>query len=839
MTTIAKRSFAGGELDPILFVRVDLAKYDTGARTFRNAIVPKSGGWMNRSGFRFVTEVKDSTKRVRLIPFEFNSTDQAYILEFGHLYVRIIKDGALLSVGAPAAWDSGTSYVVGNIVSFSGTNYYCVAEHSNQSPPDTDYWYSLDSDILELPSPYTEDELTDIQFVQSADVLSLVHQFHRPHDLSRLGQTHWKLEEFPREISTYMVPSIQSPLDASLTVSGTAGNTTLWSVTTIKESNREESIFANSVGSNSTPTTGSPITIGWDPVVGAFGYNIYRNVNGVWAFVGFTRETSFIDSGLDPDLTESIPDARLELVNGGQPTFPGAITYFQQRLMLANLPNNPEAVFGSRTGAFKNFTRKTPITSDESLFFRMAGRKVNTVRHLLDLGSLIVFTNAGEWIVQGDAAGILRPGEINPKQYSYNGSNHLSPIVINSNALYVQAEGSIVRDLGFDIGSGGADGFRDGDLTAFSGHLFENKQIVAWTYAKTPHSIVYAANSVGELLGLTYLREQQIFGWHRHDTDGTFEDTCAIPEAGRHATYAVIKRVIDGVEKRFIERNEPRLTTYTSANIKDAFFVDSGLSYDGRNTNPAHTMTLSGGTNWDEDEELTLNSSASFFDSGDVGNEMQFFDAEGKLFRLGIEGYTSDTVVTVRPKRTTPAALRNAAQSTWTFAVNELEGLDHIEGKAVSVLADGFVVACPHDPDLEEIVVESGGITLEKAYGVIHVGLPYISDLETLDIDTVAAETLQDKGQLVNEVTIHLHTTRSLHAGRALPTGDDPIEGLELMKPQGVNHSGPANLVTGKVTMPIPGDWNSSGRVAIRNIYPLPATVTGVAPSGFIPLGGL
>jgi hypothetical protein len=839
LTTVAKRSFAGGELDPILFIRVDLAKYDTGARTFRNAYVPKSGGWMNRSGFRFITEVKDSTKRVRLIPFEFNSTDQAYILEFGHLYVRIIKDGALLSVGTPAAWDNATAYVVGNIVSFGGDNYYCVAENTNQTPPDTDYWYALDADILELPSPYTEAELTEIQFVQSADVLSLVHQNHRPHDLSRLGQTHWKLEEFPKEIATYMVPSIQSPVDATMTVSGTAGNTTLWSVTTIKESNREESIFANSVGSNAAPTSGAPITIGWDPVVGAYGYNVYRNVNGVWAYIGFTRDTQFVDSGLDPDLTESMPEARLELVNSGQPSYPGAITYFQQRLILGNLFNNPEAVFASRTGAFKNFTRKIPITSDDSLFFRMAGRKVNTVRHLLDLGSLIVFTNAGEWIVRGDSAGILRPGEINPKQYSYNGSSHLSPIVINSNALYVQAEGSIVRDLGFDIGGGGADGFVDGDLTAFSGHLFEDKSIVAWTYSKTPHSIVYAANSLGEMLGLTYLREQQIFGWHRHDTDGLFEDLCAIPEAGRHATYAVVQREIGGVTKRCIERSEPRLTSYNESNIIDAFFVDSGLTYDGRNTNPAHTMTLSGGTNWDDDELLNATSSTGYFDAGDVGNELQLFDANGKIFRLGIEEYTSATVVKVRPKKTVPVALRNSAQSRWTFAVNELEGLDHLEGKAVSVLADGFVVACPHDSDLAEVVVTSGAITLEKPYGVIHVGLPYISDLETLDIDTVQAETLQDKGQLVNEVTIRLHTTRSLHVGGSLPTGDDPIEGLQLMKPQGVNLSGPAALVTGKITMPIAGDWNSNGRIAARNIYPLPVTITGVAPSGFIPLGGL
>ena len=89
---IPQIAFSGGVISPSVFSRVDLAKFGTAAKTLRNFFVRAEGGASNRAGFQFAKEIKTSSEKTRLIPFEFNE-EQAYILEFGNLYVRMYSDG--------------------------------------------------------------------------------------------------------------------------------------------------------------------------------------------------------------------------------------------------------------------------------------------------------------------------------------------------------------------------------------------------------------------------------------------------------------------------------------------------------------------------------------------------------------------------------------------------------------------------------------------------------------------------------------------------------------------------------------------------------------------------
>src|SRR3982751_2625311 len=94
-------SFAGGEFAPSLWARVDLQKYSTGTKTLKNFIVHPHGGASNRPGMKYIATVKDSTKKARLVPFEFSSV-QAYAIEFGNLYCRFYMNGGqIISGGVP------------------------------------------------------------------------------------------------------------------------------------------------------------------------------------------------------------------------------------------------------------------------------------------------------------------------------------------------------------------------------------------------------------------------------------------------------------------------------------------------------------------------------------------------------------------------------------------------------------------------------------------------------------------------------------------------------------------------------------------------------------------
>lgn len=826
MTAISQRSLAGGEIGPSLYARVDTIKYQTGLRTCRNYTVLKHGGVSNRAGSELVTEVKDSTKKIVKIPFVFNDA-QTYVLEFGNLYMRVIRDGALVVVSGVAAYNGATAYVVSDLVVSSGINYYCIQAGTGQTPVSSPtYWYPLTDDIFEIPTPYVEADLPEVKYNQSADVITLTHRSYAVRELSRAGHTDWTLA-----LSSF-TPEQVAP--TSPTNSGAAGTTTEWVITAVNSETFEESLQSSSTGSSATPSSGSPITVSWTAASGAGEYNIYKKTNGVYGFIGVAVGTSFVDNGIAADATDTPPTARNPF--SGADNYPAVSTYIQQRATYANTNNDTEKVFMGRTGLFKNFTFSSPQQDDDAVTFNLAGRRVNEVRHLIDLDKLIVFTSGSIWSVEGDSAGIIKPGQVNPIQRSYRGASIVTPVIIGNSIVYVQARGTVIRDLLNDA----IEGIKDSDLTIYSSHLFQGYTIIDMAYQENPNSVIWVvredADGVRSLVGLTYVREHQVWAWHRHDTDGEIERVCVVPEGDEDKLYITVKRVIDGTTKRYIERMYSRQIN----DVIDSVFLDCALSLDGRNTNDSHTMTLSG-SGWTYEDTLTLTSSAAFFSAGDVGNEIQLTGSDGTLIRFTITGYTSTTVVTGTPNKDVPVVMQATAISDWAKAVDNISGLDHLEGKEVAVFADRFVVASPNNESYELLTVTGGEITLDRPYAVVHVGLPYISDLETLDIDTVNGETMIDKKKLIGKVVLMVEKTRGLFVGTQPPEDDDtdPLENLNEAKIRDdEGYDDPIALKTGTIEVLVDAKWNNNGRVFIRQVDPLPSTILSVTPVGLIPLKG-
>lgn len=942
MSTVSQRSFAGGEIAPALYARVDVSKYATGVRTLRNFQVMRHGGAQNRAGTTFVDEVSDSSKTVRLIPFIY-SADQTYVLEFGNLYMRVIKDGShiyeasqnitaitnanpcVVTYAGADNYANGDEVYVSGIVGPIGTflnnrNFKVVNVNAGANTFELDYMDGTNvnstsfgaytsggtlKEVYTITTPYLEADLPDLQYVQSADVLTIVHPDYEPRELARLAEASWTLSLIS------FVPGIDQPDGGNMTSVAAGANSYRYRVTAVAEESYEESVpgfeatkvitgatqanpvvitsaahgYSNGdevyitgvlgmtelngerytiagvaantfqlsgvdgtgftayssggtvartyirVDAAAVPTSTNPHTVNWTAVTGAVEYNIYKEKNGVYGYLGTSATTDFDDTGVDQDVTDTPPVERNPFEGSGN--YPSAVTYYQQRLGFAATDNDIEKVWFSRAGQFKNFTVSSPIKDDDAITFSMAGRQVNRVKHMIDIGTLAIFTTGGEWAVEGGSGGVLLPGEINPKQYSYNGASSLAPIVIGSNALYVQGRGSIVRDFRFDFE---VDGYRGNDLTIFSAHLFDDNQIVDWAYQQVPHSILWAVRDDGVLLGLTYVREQDMVAWHRHDTDGLVENVVVVPEDTEDALYMVVKRTIGGATKRYIER----VSTRNFATIKDATFLDSFLSYDGRNTNTSHTMTLSG-SGWTYTDTLTLTSSAAYFSSTEVGNEIHLTGSDGTIIRAEITAYTSTTVVSVKPNKTVPVSMRATAISSWARAVDEVSGLWHLEGEEVSIFADGFVVANPNNEAYDVATVDDGSISLDKCYSVIHVGLPYTSDIETLNIDTAQGETIADKKQLISKVTLFVEESRGAWVGPKPPEDEttDFLGGLTEVKVRNdETYDEPVELRTGTIDVNIKSEWNSNGRIFVRQTDPIPLSVLAVAPAGLFPFRG-
>lgn len=577
-----QRTFAGGELAPALTARADLTKYLTGLKRLRNFVILRSGGVANRAGTRFVAECKTSSISVELHRYVSAVAGESILIESGNGYLRFFKNGGPVTVSGVAAYNGASSYVIGDLVVDGGVNYYCVADAApGDAPPDTDFWYAMPAGgLLELPHPFANGGWNS---VQSGNVITMTSKiaFAPPHELIYNGLTSWVIRQVTTE------PSIAAPAGLVGTPGGAGALTYAYQVTAGAADSYEESVSAGvaSVPATAAPTQAAPIALSWTPVPGAAEYYVYCDPygNGTFGFIGTATCTdsslgtpaTFNDAGFTPDFLVTPPLPRNPFATDAD--YPRVAGYHQQRRFFANTDNNPDAVYGSRVGFHSNFTISSPLQDDDAITFKLAANQHNPVRHLLGLKTLIALTDAGEWSI-GSPLSPLTPSNLPADQEAYIGvAASPPPVVIGNSILYVQARGSIVHDLQFDQQ---VEGLGGRDLTIFASHLFDSYSLLTMDYQQVPHSTVWICRSDGTLLGLTYLRDQDVWGWHRHDSilNCRFEHVKVVPESSEDAVYVITRRTIGGVFHRFIEKLESReIVNYN----RDAFFVDCGLSYSG------------------------------------------------------------------------------------------------------------------------------------------------------------------------------------------------------------------------------------------------------------------
>lgn len=868
MTTVRQLSFAGGELSDSLQGRVDLVKYATGAKIMRNRYVRRDGGTDNRPGTSFVSEIKNSSEVTRILPFQF-SLDRTYVLEFTRNAIRFIKHGspvletakaitgittaaqAVFSIVAHGYSDGQEIYInaITNgpkalngrnfIIDSATTNTFKLRYRDNTFVDTTAMpaWVAggTAERVYEVSTTYVPDDLPFLDYAQSAEVFTIANQNYAPRELSISSETSWSIG------TINFVPGISAPSGFS---SGAGGSFNAYRVTAVKDESFEESLPSSTFSCGTvTPAPDAALTFQWNPVSGARYYRVYRRVNGVFAFVNTAAAQGgsvfFTDIGVTPDTTDTPPDSRNPF--NGANNWPAVVGLVGQRRFFANTKNDSERIDGSRTGFPRNYTISTPQKDDSALTFRIYGDRVNPITHLVNLKGLLVFTKEGEIAVGARDSGSLTPFSLNQDQNSYNGSNHIKPILSGNRVLYVQSNGRQIFDFGFDVVE---DAYKPGELTAFASHLFDKHQISDWAYQKTPNSIVWVARSDGKLISLTYVKDQDIVAFCRHDLDGgRVENVCCVSEDNETFLYLVVKRTVDGRTVRYIER----MNTRVIEDQRDMVFVDSAIRYDGRNTNEALSLKLTGGSgDWPAGQFMSVQASEPYFTAEEIGNAIQFFytDEQEVEHRIDftIETFSNSITVGGRCSKAVPTALRNTDVTNWIRAVDDLTGLWHLEGKAVSILGDGAVVKSVYNKQyLPLVTVENGALHLAKPYGVIHVGLPITSDLVTLDIDTAQGETMLDKQKQIGKLSIRVAESRGGFAGTYLPDANDDnqLNGLyEIQRRENEQYGETPTLFTGLITDEIERSWTPGGSICIRQVDPLPLSILSVAPAGWLPLGG-
>lgn len=809
-TRTFNRAFSGGEISPEMFGRIDDAKYQQGAARMRNFIAKPQGPAENRPGFAYVNEVKDSTKSVRLLSFTFNTT-QTMVIELGDQYMRFHTQGATLQYSDGAAWSNATSYVVGDIAKVGSVNYYCTAANTNNTPPNASYWYPLPTNYTyEIPSPYLEAELFDVHYVQSADVMTLVHPSHAPKELRRLGASNWQVNniDFGSPIGRPGGVSVTRYIPSSESVNSDTYETHRYCVTAIAANLVDESAKSNTASrTNNIYVSGAKNTISWNAVSSAVRYRVYKDIGGIFGFIGETTSTSIEDNNIAPDFSRTPPIYENDFVGTGN--YPGAVSYFEQRRVFAGTNNAPQSIWMTKSGTESNMSYGLPIRDDDRIEFRVAAREANTIRHIVPLTQLLLMTGSAEWRVQSVNSDAITPTSISVKPQSYVGASNAQPVIVNNSMVYAASRGGHIRELGYNWQ---ANGFITGDLSLRASHLFDSYRIIDMALAKAPTPIVWMVNTQGRLLGLTYVPEQSVGAWHWHDTDGKFESVATVSEGDDDVVYCVIKRTINGSQVRYIERMGTRLFLTQ----RDSFFVDAGATYNGINKNTGRNVTVNGAT-YTKGDTLTVTANYSLFNAppslSDIGDAIILVDGD-QYYRCTIITTISATQATVQIDRDIPANLQNTATTAFEVARNTISGLNWLEGKTVSILENGAV----HP----QRVVTGGSVTLDRASSVVHVGLEYNSDIQTLPLALQTEAFGQGRVKNLNHAWLRVLESSGIFAG---PNDQNLVEAKQrTTEPYGT----PPNLKTQDVKIMLTPTWADNGQIFIRQTDPLPLTVVGV-----------
>lgn len=528
--TWTQNNFNSGEWSPLTYGRADLQKYKSALSTCLNYVPTAQGGLTRRPGTKYIANTK-SNAAVRLVSFEFSIT-QAYVLEFGPSYVRFYtNDGQLLSGGSP----------------------------------------------YEVATPYTANDLQDLQFAQSADVLYIAHPNYKPRKLQRNGPTSWSLNTITLLDGPYALLNTTS---TTITASATTGSVTLTASAALFTSNDVGRVVRIKVGStwgNATITAYTDST------------HVTATVNST---LGGTTATALWRLGIWYGVEGSSSTAN----------YPRTVCFHQDRLVWGGASNYPNRIDGSNTSDYENYapsgTDGTVVDSN-AYGFSLNATKVNVINWMVsDEWGMLAGTASGEWVVAASTQqNAVTPTNVTAKMVTAYGGTNVPPVRMGKATLFVQRTKRKVREMmyQFTIGS-----FQAADVSLIAEHLTKSgiKQMAS---TLAPQPVVWIVRNDGVLVAMSYDKDQDILGWHQHQLGG-FSDsgktlppivesvaTIPSPTTDRDQVWVSVQRYINGASVRTVELMQKYWEDGDT--LANAYFVDCGATYSGSATSTVSGLT--------------------------------------------------------------------------------------------------------------------------------------------------------------------------------------------------------------------------------------------------------
>jgi len=837
-------NFTGGELSPRLDGRNDLAKYASGCSTLENLVVYPHGSAARRPGTNFVAEVADSSKKTRLIPFEF-STTQTYMLEFSNLKIRVFKDnGAVLegdkTISAitkanPAVvtatshgYENGDEVLissVGGMTEVNGKRFLVADKSTNtfelQDKDGTDINSSgfttytsggISNKVFEITTPYLEAELFDLKFAQSADVMYICHPNHEVEKLSRTGHTSWSLTDVdftkgpfldPNTTGTTLTPSSASTGSRTITASAVTGinGGSGFLTTDIGRQIHFNDGYGVITGRTNTTVVTVNVTVA------------FANANAItnWYLGAFSDTTGH----------------------------PSCVTFFEQRLVFAATLNNPQTVYFSKSGDYENMDANLggTIADDDAIIYTIASNQVNAIRFMTATRTLIIGTAGGEFAVSGGGTdNAITPTNILIKKQSNHGAANVDAIAVGNATLFLQRARRKIRELAFNFD---VDGYVAPDMTILAEHITEGG-LTQVAYQQEPNQIIYATREDGELVGLTYQREQQVVAWHRHIFGGRFGvATLTVSDYANIANGTKLTLTkSDGTTVDFTSTtgtagtNEFKTETNnntTATNLKTAINAHANFTATVSSAVVTITETAHEATGYLTIKSFDSTRLTATSEGKSVVDSVAVIPTDDKeyqtwvIVKRTINGVTRRYVEYLNEldfdqTDNTSFNFLDSALSYSGSAATTISGLDHLEGQVVAILADGAT-----HPNK---TVSSGAITLDRSAKNVKVGLAFTSLLQTMRLDAGSQDgTSQGKTKRIYDITVRMFETIGVEVGPDLNNMERiPFRSSADLMDEGIPP------FTGDKEVEFRGNYETDGFIFVRQTQPLPFTILSLYP---------
>ncbi len=563
---IMQNAVNGGEIsDHVALGRIDIQKYNSSVALMRNMFARSQGGASRRSGTRFICEAKHSDSTACLIPFQFN-TEQAYVLEFGDKSMRVLKDGGIVVIPGPellinggfatdvSSWIALNSAVLTSVAGGSEENCLELKEGGADEPG-----YSQVA-AIEAGSSYSVE--WNIKKGTIDEFKLVLWDVTNDKAIFSSVWTKEESEEFVAYEQTFLAPTGCTSVDIrifSRAVSG-SGDTILFDSFSLVQTDIIYEI--------ETPYTEEQVhelrfTQSADILYLAHKDHpprkLIRTDHAEWTFetIVFTAKPA--------DWSDE---------NG----YPTITTFYEQRLGFAAAPSRRQTIWLSKIDDYEDFGKSSPLVDGDACTYTLSADQVNAILWMKSGRRLLIGTSGGEWWLDGKTdSEPITPTSVKTRRETAWGSHTVDALCIGDMVLFVQRDGYTIREQGYTLDK---DGYSAKDINVLARHLFEGKKVKSWTYQQSPDSLVWVCMDDGSLVGITYFKEHDVIAYHRHDLGGNgfVESVASIPGDSFDEVWLLVRREINGEIVRYIERFDP---PFSGTTAKDAFFVDSGLSYEG------------------------------------------------------------------------------------------------------------------------------------------------------------------------------------------------------------------------------------------------------------------